>query len=171
MPAYRPEAAVGRVFSSNFEMTFPMLRRQIAQSLSRRAPLNRTYAAAAHSSARAGPLQRAGFPSLLYRCYATGSGGGGGGFPGFNLNMGPKYEKGQALKEHVRDFSSPPPSCNKPFFYQSVDLTELARQGKLDPTIGRDEGAIMVLSFCTELNSSQKFEGLFKVCSCRDLSI
>ena len=25
---------------------------------------------------------------------------------------------------------------------QSVDLTELAKQGKLDPTIGRDEGAL-----------------------------
>lgn len=28
---------------------------------------------------------------------------------------------------------------------KSVDLTELARQGKLDPTIGRDEGMQTVL--------------------------
>lgn len=30
---------------------------------------------------------------------------------------------------------------------QSVDLTELARNGKLDPTIGRDEGACDILIF------------------------
>jgi len=29
---------------------------------------------------------------------------------------------------------------------QSIDLTELARQGKLDPTIGRDEGVYFEFS-------------------------
>ncbi|KAF8159220.1 hsp78-like protein [Crassisporium funariophilum] len=43
-----------------------------------------------------------------------------GGFPGFSL--GGQHQKGDALKEY------------------SVDLTELAKEGKLDPTIGRDEG-------------------------------
>jgi hypothetical protein len=28
--------------------------------------------------------------------------------------------------------------------YQSIDLTEMAREGKLDPTIGRDEGACVL---------------------------
>ena len=40
--------------------------------------------------------------------------------PGFNM-FGQQRQKGEALREF------------------SVDLTELARQGKLDPTIGRDE--------------------------------
>jgi ATP-dependent Clp protease ATP-binding subunit ClpB len=43
-----------------------------------------------------------------------------GGAPGFNM-FGQQRQKGEALKEF------------------SVDLTELARNGKLDPTIGRDE--------------------------------
>ncbi|KAG8887960.1 chaperone ATPase hsp78, partial [Tulasnella sp. 408] len=46
-------------------------------------------------------------------------GGQGGGFPGFQFNQTP--QKGEALKEF------------------SIDLTELAREGKLDPVIGRDE--------------------------------
>ncbi|KAF5341203.1 hypothetical protein D9611_005907 [Ephemerocybe angulata] len=61
--------------------------------------------------------------------------GGAGGFPGFN--MGQKAQKGEALKEH------------------SVDLTELARQGKLDPTIGRDDEirrTIQILSRRTKSN-------------------
>ncbi|PFH48642.1 hypothetical protein AMATHDRAFT_149448 [Amanita thiersii Skay4041] len=68
------------------------------------------------------------------RGYATPS-GSGGGFPGFSL--GPQYQKGDALKEH------------------SVDLTELAKQGKLDPTIGRDEEirrTIQILSRRTKSN-------------------
>ncbi|PVF97013.1 putative chaperonin ClpB [Serendipita vermifera] len=69
------------------------------------------------------------------RYYAQGP--GGGGFPG-GLSFGPeKMEKGQALKEY------------------SVDLTELARQGKLDPTIGRDEEirrTIQILSRRTKSN-------------------
>ncbi|EFI27311.1 hsp78-like protein [Coprinopsis cinerea okayama7 len=47
-------------------------------------------------------------------------GGAGGGFPG--LSFGQQYQKGEALKQF------------------SVDLTELAKQGKLDPVIGRDDG-------------------------------
>ncbi|KAG9046605.1 chaperone ATPase hsp78 [Tulasnella sp. UAMH 9824] len=53
-------------------------------------------------------------------------GGQGGGFPGFQFNQTP--QKGEALKEF------------------SIDLTELAREGKLDPVIGRDEGAIFQVS-------------------------
>ncbi|TEB28802.1 P-loop containing nucleoside triphosphate hydrolase protein, partial [Coprinellus micaceus] len=71
------------------------------------------------------------------RRWASGMppGGGGGGFPGFS--MGQKPEKGAALKEH------------------SVDLTELAKQGKLDPVIGRDEEirrTIQILSRRTKSN-------------------
>ncbi|KAJ2917082.1 hypothetical protein MD484_g3350, partial [Candolleomyces efflorescens] len=79
--------------------------------------------------------------STTTRRYANGmgpggGGGGGGGFPGFNM-MGQKPQKGETLKEH------------------SVDLTELARQGKLDPTIGRDEEirrTIQILSRRTKSN-------------------
>ncbi|KAG8778436.1 chaperone ATPase hsp78, partial [Serendipita sp. 397] len=54
-------------------------------------------------------------------------------------------EKGQALKEF------------------SVDLTELARQGKLDPTIGRDEGTACISgSFQLRLTRLQKSGGLSK---------
>lgn len=42
------------------------------------------------------------------------------GFPG--MRMAPEGGKGEALKEY------------------SVDLTEMAKEGKLDPVIGRDEG-------------------------------
>ncbi|TDL26495.1 P-loop containing nucleoside triphosphate hydrolase protein [Rickenella mellea] len=67
-----------------------------------------------------------------------GPGGGGGGFPGFpGLTMKPQHQKGDALKEY------------------SVDLTELARNGKLDPTIGRDEEirrTIQILSRRTKSN-------------------
>ncbi|EIW78756.1 P-loop containing nucleoside triphosphate hydrolase protein [Coniophora puteana RWD-64-598 SS2] len=70
------------------------------------------------------------------RTYAQqGGSGGGGGFPGFSL--GPQHEKGDALKEY------------------SVDLTEMARNGKLDPTIGRDEEirrTIQILSRRTKSN-------------------
>lgn len=56
--------------------------------------------------------------------------------PGFNM-FGQQHQKGEALKEY------------------SVDLTELARQGKLDPTIGRDEEirrTIQILSRRTKSN-------------------
>lgn len=60
---------------------------------------------------------------------------GGGGFPKFSF--GPQHKKGDALKEY------------------SVDLTEMARNGKLDPVIGRDEEikrTIQILSRRTKSN-------------------
>ncbi|KDQ61985.1 hypothetical protein JAAARDRAFT_31469 [Jaapia argillacea MUCL 33604] len=49
-----------------------------------------------------------------------GRGGPGGGcFP--DVMMQPQHRPGDALKEY------------------GIDLTEMARNGKLDPTIGRDE--------------------------------
>ncbi|EIN06337.1 P-loop containing nucleoside triphosphate hydrolase protein [Punctularia strigosozonata HHB-11173 SS5] len=62
--------------------------------------------------------------------------GGKGGMPGFNM-FGQQFEKGDALKQF------------------SVDLTEFARNGKLDPTIGRDEEirrTIQILSRRTKSN-------------------
>lgn len=62
---------------------------------------------------------------------------GGGGFPGFKFPMQQQYAKGDALKE----FSS--------------DLTELAKSGKLDPVIGREEEirrTIQILSRRTKSN-------------------
>lgn len=71
------------------------------------------------------------------RRWASGPGGGaGGGYPGFS--MGQQHnKKGDALKEY------------------SVELTEMARNGKLDPTIGRDEEirrTIQILSRRTKSN-------------------
>ncbi|TFY62194.1 hypothetical protein EVG20_g6795 [Dentipellis fragilis] len=75
-------------------------------------------------------------PSRGYAQNPNGPPGGGkGGFPGFS--MGPQHEKGGALKEY------------------SVDLTEMAKNGKLDPTIGRDEEirrTIQILSRRTKSN-------------------
>lgn len=55
---------------------------------------------------------------------------------------------------------------------QSVDLTEMARNGKLDPTIGRDEGACRFFSPTghTHTYVLQKFAGRFKV-SCSDVQL
>lgn len=59
-------------------------------------------------------------------------------------------EKGATLKQYVSipslyasSTSGDPTSALTFGFFpiiQSVDLTDLAKQGKLDPTIGRDEG-------------------------------
>ena len=49
------------------------------------------------------------------------------GFPG--MRMAPEGGKGEALKEY------------------SVDLTEMAKEGKLDPVIGRDEGDYIRVTF------------------------
>ncbi|KAJ3887938.1 P-loop containing nucleoside triphosphate hydrolase protein [Lentinula edodes] len=88
------------------------------------------------------PIVRYGFQVISARNYASGppggaggSNGGGGGFPGFSF--GPQHKKGDALKEY------------------SVDLTEMAKEGKLDPTIGRDEEirrTIQILSRRTKSN-------------------
>ncbi|KAN0109195.1 P-loop containing nucleoside triphosphate hydrolase protein [Russula decolorans] len=90
------------------------------------------------------PLVSGGYApaALSVRHYAQtppgGQGpGGGGGFPGFKFPMQQQYEKGDALKE----FSS--------------DLTELAKSGKLDPVIGREEEirrTIQILSRRTKSN-------------------
>ncbi|EPQ56105.1 P-loop containing nucleoside triphosphate hydrolase protein [Gloeophyllum trabeum ATCC 11539] len=76
-------------------------------------------------------------PRTLTRTYAQNPPGGmgKGGFPGFMMQ--PQHQKGDALKEY------------------SVDLTEMARNGKLDPTIGRDEEirrTIQILSRRTKSN-------------------
>ncbi|KAH8992997.1 P-loop containing nucleoside triphosphate hydrolase protein [Lactarius akahatsu] len=71
------------------------------------------------------------------RHYAQTPPGGGGGVPGFRFPMQQQYSKGDALKEF------------------SVDLTELAKTGKLDPVIGRDEEirrTIQILSRRTKSN-------------------
>ncbi|KAF5362291.1 hypothetical protein D9756_002101 [Leucocoprinus leucothites] len=76
---------------------------------------------------------RAAIPRLGVRYYARG-GQGPQGFQGFSLAP---QGKGEALKEY------------------STDLTALARQGKLDPTIGRDEEirrTIQILSRRTKSN-------------------
>ncbi|KAG6333451.1 hypothetical protein ID866_5641 [Astraeus odoratus] len=62
-------------------------------------------------------------------------GGSSGGFPGFTLQQ--QHQKGDALKEY------------------STDLTDMARTGKLDPVIGRDEEirrTIQILSRRTKSN-------------------
>ncbi|KAF9444262.1 P-loop containing nucleoside triphosphate hydrolase protein [Macrolepiota fuliginosa MF-IS2] len=80
-------------------------------------------------------IARRGRPSAArthVRGYATPP--GGGGFPGFSFAP---QGKGEALKEY------------------STDLTALARDGKLDPTIGRDEEirrTIQILSRRTKSN-------------------
>ncbi|KAF8332525.1 P-loop containing nucleoside triphosphate hydrolase protein [Amanita rubescens] len=79
-------------------------------------------------------IPRTHFPKVISRGYAKS--GGGGGFPGM-MSLGPQYQKGDTLREH------------------SVDLTELAKQGKLDPTIGREEEirrTIQILSRRTKSN-------------------
>ncbi|KAJ7509582.1 P-loop containing nucleoside triphosphate hydrolase protein [Mycena galericulata] len=84
------------------------------------------------------PLQTAGTvfrpnpPPLLKRHYSQPPPGGP-----FSFKLGPQHGKGDALKEY------------------SVDLTEMARNGKLDPTIGRDEEirrTIQILSRRTKSN-------------------
>ncbi|KIM39539.1 hypothetical protein M413DRAFT_447019 [Hebeloma cylindrosporum] len=135
---------MSRVFAStkSFSRLPPIATANVAQS-------SRTVVQYARTRMRPGPLilvpsayiaLRTGFQSP--RHYANGprgppggGAGGGGGFPGFSL--GQQHQKGDALKEY------------------SVDLTELAKEGKLDPTIGRDEEirrTIQILSRRTKSN-------------------
>jgi hypothetical protein len=73
-------------------------------------------------------------------------GGGAGGFPG--LSLGSQHQKGEALKEYVSSFTKIFEIVSESEIEQSTDLTELAREGKLDPTIGRDEGWRCIFFCC-----------------------
>ncbi|OBZ74067.1 Heat shock protein 78, mitochondrial [Grifola frondosa] len=98
--------------------------RPACSPLLRRAPLSRLS-----------QCSRLAVPMVISRSYAQmpPGGSGGGGFPSFMMQ--PQHQKGDALKEY------------------SVDLTELARNGKLDPTIGRDEGKFQEYSQCYNAHS------------------
>ncbi|KAK0195687.1 P-loop containing nucleoside triphosphate hydrolase protein [Armillaria mellea] len=122
-----------------------MLRNLITRDASKALSLNATAASLRPRGANfiRNPLLRQAiaqnaFPSVslgFVRHYAQPPSGGGGGFPGFS--MGPQHQKGEVLKEY------------------SVDLTEMAKNGKLDPTIGRDEEirrTIQILSRRTKSN-------------------
>lgn len=120
-----------------------MLRTLITKDASKVLSLNATAARGANwirNPLLRQAIARNALPSVSLGCvrhYAQppGGGGGGGGFPGFS--MGPQHQKGEALKEY------------------SVDLTEMAKNGKLDPTIGRDEEirrTIQILSRRTKSN-------------------
>lgn len=75
-------------------------------------PSSRTFSTTAPRSQRGGAPPPPG----------SGGGGGGGGFPIGNIfGGGQKREPGQALKDN------------------GIDLTELARKGKLDPVVGRSD--------------------------------
>ncbi|KAG6872381.1 hypothetical protein C0995_010133 [Termitomyces sp. Mi166 len=140
------------LFQWQFELmkiSFPtntMIRAQNTKNLSRlvssKAPQNGVGLGLHGLTLRAGSFGRLSGripPSAaLIRHYASQPPNkGGGGFPGFSF--GPQHQKGEALKE----------------YYQSVDLTELAKNGKLDPIIGRDEEirrTIQILSRRTKSN-------------------
>ena len=73
--------------------------------------------------ARSPMLPRNLSPRLLHTSAARMNSppGGGGGFPGMRMNMqGQDTKPGETLAQY------------------SQDLTKLAREGKLDPVIGRD---------------------------------
>ncbi|GJE93775.1 ATP-dependent Clp protease ATP-binding subunit ClpA [Phanerochaete sordida] len=109
-------------------------------SASRQNGLIRRAVPTAHAFTPVARPANASLSRIHARGYATppGGGNGGGGMPGgFNMFGQQQQQKGEALKEY------------------SVDLTELARQGKLDPTIGRDEEirrTIQILSRRTKSN-------------------
>ncbi|KAH7891013.1 P-loop containing nucleoside triphosphate hydrolase protein [Phlebopus sp. FC_14] len=83
------------------------------------------------------PRTSRAFRPINARGYASPPpGASGGGFPNFSMFQQPR-QKGEALKEF------------------STDLTEMAQNGKLDPTIGRDEEirrTIQILSRRTKSN-------------------
>ena len=70
-----------------------------AHKIPRRAPLSPLSIGLV--TIRNGVLPRPGpgFPNVPSRGFAKGGGGGGGAFPG--MTIGPQYQKGEALKEHV----------------------------------------------------------------------
>ncbi|KIY43788.1 P-loop containing nucleoside triphosphate hydrolase protein [Fistulina hepatica ATCC 64428] len=105
---------------------------QISRPLLRRGPFLRPAVPARVIPTRLTNLRR-GFQGV--RGYANGT-SGMRGFPGFQMGP-PQHEKGEALKQY------------------SVDLTKLAKEGKLDPTIGRDDEirrTIQILSRRTKSN-------------------
>ncbi|THH16846.1 hypothetical protein EW146_g3854 [Bondarzewia mesenterica] len=113
--------------------------RQLTRNAITRAPIRRGTAVNVfrNSGAVLAPCLLRG-STIAIRNYSQGppggAGGNGGGFPGFMMQQ---HQKGDALKEY------------------SIDLTELARNGKLDPTIGRDEEirrTIQILSRRTKSN-------------------
>ncbi|RDB27770.1 Heat shock protein 78, mitochondrial [Hypsizygus marmoreus] len=109
--------------------------KQVARSLTRPTLQNGARLGILGPTLRAGRFARPRFVVPLARQYSQPPGGGGKGFPGFS--MGPQHQEGEALKEY------------------SVDLTEMAKEGKLDPIIGRDEEirrTIQILSRRTKSN-------------------
>ncbi|THH33517.1 hypothetical protein EUX98_g668 [Antrodiella citrinella] len=117
-----------------------MLRKQYSTTCIRRTPRNVTSRSLstllrAHASRTALVPVLTGHGVRTYAQMPPGGSGAGGGFPSFM--MGQQKQKGEVLKEY------------------SVDLTELAKNGKLDPTIGRDEEirrTIQILSRRTKSN-------------------
>lgn len=93
-------------------------------------------------------LQRAllipSLPNVATRRTYADKPGGGGGFKGFKMNgMGGGMEEGEALKQFVRLLFSPlhlsVKKAHDRFGLQSIDLTAMAKEGKMDPVIGRDD--------------------------------
>lgn len=74
---------------------------------------------------------------ILQPCFTRGYAAQppGGGFPNF---LQPQHQKGDALREYVSGTGHLFNACVT--LSQSIDLTDMARNGKLDPVIGRDEG-------------------------------
>ncbi|KAF8141334.1 P-loop containing nucleoside triphosphate hydrolase protein [Boletus edulis] len=110
----------------SFATTSTLLRRQTISRLPIRLRNGRAVALTRHSLLNSTLLHAGcelGRRLSDVRGYASRQppGGMGGGVPNFLFEQ--PRQKGETLKEY------------------SVDLTEMARNGKLDPTIGRDEGA------------------------------
>ncbi|KAF7307945.1 p-loop containing nucleoside triphosphate hydrolase protein [Mycena kentingensis (nom. inval.)] len=104
-------------------------------------PTARAFAAARLPRPAIANALRASFPVVRAvaprRLYSSQPPNDGPSKNPFSFMMGQQHQKGDALKEY------------------SVDLTELARNGKLDPTIGRDEEirrTIQILSRRTKSN-------------------
>ena len=72
----------------------------------------------------------------------------GGQFPGIRIPGQQPPEKGATLKQYVSEpYFRLLPLVPPELFHKSIDLTELAKQGKLDPTIGRDEGRSLAVGY------------------------
>ncbi|KAH9971031.1 P-loop containing nucleoside triphosphate hydrolase protein [Lactifluus volemus] len=110
----------------------------IASSLRRAYPLSRSVLVSSRYAA---------VPSIRhYAQTPPGGPAGSGGIPGFKFPMQQQYSKGTLLKNLYVHWE---------FAVTSIDLTELAKTGKLDPVIGRDEEirrTIQILSRRTKSN-------------------